>query len=891
MVSRSCCPLCRREVDCDSGAVAECPCGASLMVLAADQCAEVPVFCHHCKETYLAEPSDVGQELECGCGQSVVVPSHVLVAALRDNRGLAANVRESDSSMSERADVATEMSPARHGSDLVRDDAGRSTGTASSTHQSSKSTTKKGWFLWGMVVATPLAVGVTMFLTRSPSRPEVSEEPVAADTNVVNERPRSPAPRKELKPALLRLRDRSIELWAYDTEADEERYKTQQVQAENVEPKALSFGPKTKPRTIVLPEPRPARRQVSPVPPEKFNRSFDFAYREAMKHYDAYLKVTQPDTKGEDRKADDQKADGTRTDDKRAEDVKEKREVENTKPVSSEDKDRLLAVVLGYVEHAQRLATENRAKELQDLNYLLAFLHFNAGNLMRAGIYGEAAARWGDTSKESTYDAAMICLAASEEANATGWGDPSTPGELHRMKSIAKLIEARWPDDAQLNEIRWTLANRYDWFGMDDQARETFLSIKGKHRVSARFRAARSLWYRFLQHASVDDPNVSETVKLLEQTRKELQQSSKLLEESLEGEAPDDNVAEWVEAKSLLSRIAMRQQKYAAAKAWLTKKPFPLTGKLASSTKADPDGKPSSTSDLRARLLPQSLLTMIEAQLALGEWEQTFSTVSRFAQAAKTATPESVASLRWRVIRKMCDDLSAKTISDDLLSSTKDVIESVDADAASLSTARLIWLGNRMDELATRVELLGDSGNDLHQWVLAQPARLSEAINRRTDVSESSRNSVRLRLVSQLKRSGDLQGALEELTQILAETPNAISLQFDASLLQERIAVQSDDPNLLNVTLEGDGVVWGWARLLRICQSNAKRKARAEWTDQDRDRPLMAATHYHLCRLLQSPTNGSVAQRQIRQMITTQPEMPKDRQAILADLMKLLGDS
>ena len=109
------------------------------------------------------------------------------------------------------------------------------------------------------------------------------------------------------------------------------------------------------------------------------------------------------------------------------------------------------------------LATRQSGNDkIDELRYLMTYLQFAAGRLAEASVLGEAVARWGDAGQQATREAAMIALAATQEANETGWGEADEVGELDQMASIAGIISDGGPSNPQLDLIWMNLAQRYD---------------------------------------------------------------------------------------------------------------------------------------------------------------------------------------------------------------------------------------------------------------------------------------------------------------------------------------------------------------------------------------------------------------------------------------------
>ncbi len=562
--------------------------------------------------------------------------------------------------------------------------------------------------------------------------------------------------------------------------------------------KQSPFGGRTiKPKTLLAQknEPRP---RIPIIAPATSALLFDDAYNQAYQAYESLMKLGESAEESEEYK-------------------------------------KQLGETLGKVKAAYKLSLRNDdTTRRNELVYLLAFLSHKAGRVMESAIYGETAARFGEASENSSRDGAFIALAAAQEAAANHWGTPDEVGELQLMETIAEIIDQRWPDEEQCDNIWLNLGGLYASMWHHDLAIPVFEKIE-KHSTSfvdARMAQGAAHWTIFLIDASVPNAAPEQMVALLNKASGQYKTAVETLEKEL-----DQPTMALLTAKQMLAIIAERKGETDAVLHWTTEGKFPLI----ESIRVSKSGRPKAV--------------MVPAAFAKNVFELLYQakTDAGDIQGAK----ESLAMLDDVIGAQGEDDIHSKHIATavrqfkellgqemvtmkDILSLDESMVE-VLSTSSSATVQDKLWMAQSWATLAEKTP-----NAKVAKECFGRAVSICETELERETIPENLVTSTRVRQAEWLRRTGKPEASLKAISAILMKTPNVLELQMQAAIAREELAIAHDSEDELRHAIDGDSdsqSIWGWAKLTGNLH-------RLRYSDRGTPKiaDLLLESHFHLAR-------------------------------------------
>lgn len=913
------CPACfeTHSIDDDQlASVLRCGCGASLFVCNATGFQEIPVHCRQCGESYLVEPEDIGHSVECECGAEIEVFDTVLRPAIkRDDATLQADEAESSRSEFDAEESASVISCPQCSSEyevsledvgeiaecdcglmfVVRNgdqgliavaEEGRADALPSQSEtspvfvveeppaekkakSSSASKSKRGKSTWPLTLGISAVVAfflfaVGMFYFSRSGGDEASAEKVAQPAS--ENRPQQVAGPTTIKPGLLDQLLAAVPVPVSESVSSDSAAGMGDVLITSpgssstgaVAQSRSPFGARTLPRDLQLPSTAQPRPRVPIVPVRRPRLVFQSAYQEAFESYEelsAMMVGDQPKPEGYDVK---------------------------------------LGETIALTKNAYKLAIEVEDVERRnELCYLLAYLSHTAGHLMEAAIYGEAAARWGDKSQPATHEAAMIALAATQEANATGWAAAEQVGELAQMEAIADLIQQRWPDDPQLDAIWLNLAQSYAAFGRPLLAAKAWLRLKPKspEYPAALLAAGGAYWSHFLNEASVESPDPEQMVDILKTAEKYLGKAVKLI-----GKDESEPMMNLLSAKLTLVKISGRLGDWDAVLERLTEQPFPLVDSIGVADDSQSPGK-LKVDDSFARSVFDHLY---RARLAQGDLVGASDALDRLAQALGSENRDEVGRKRLQIATRQIERLrSQPSVTQDDVTTLERFLTSLDAHQAILSLPNRLWIAESWATLAEHAD-----GDELAIACYAKAASGYADAMAQSDFPAASTQSAMLRRADLLRRSGSNRQSLEIIADVLEQTPNVIDLQMLACQSLQQLAFDENAIEPLRAAIDGSAEdseiggtsIWGWAEL-----ATSLHQLRYSEQGTPRHAAQLLEAQFHLARcqwLLANVTDDpgertellAKASRQVSRLLATTPADDESTAAWRAAFERLMEE-
>ncbi len=617
------CPSCRvvYELDDDAvGQVMECPCGAALFVCDVTGFTEIPVFCTECDGQYVVDHSGCGEVVQCECGANITVPTAVLrlpvsspgtaPTSLLSRPDQSATVAQdgasqdgvpqggasentepqdivncpscgqrfstTDEDLGDEAvcscgcvfvvgagsDGAVTAKPKRSANKPEDDDQPAAKPLRRKQHVSMVS-------IAGLAaVALLLLISIIMFATRERRKVAAKGSPQATESSS------SPASASVSIPEGTAIKPNSLTAVAADSPLMSARQGTVTASQGTVSASqgtgvnnsggnqpskpadpTLAFLAPPSPRP--LPQAKPARSLVPIIPAANRGLTFERAYAEAFAAYEATNRLKQAAKDSGD----------------------------------TDQYHEQLGLAMGLLQQTLELATKQPGNQnVNELRYLLTYLYFTAGRLPEASVLGEAVARWGDAKQPSTREAALIALAATQEANESAWGIAAAVGELDQMRVVADVIAARWPQDPQLDLIWMDLGQRYDAFGKPAGAADAFARVAktSPHYGTAQLAAGSALWAQYrIAVADQSSANAGDDAKVLQRAETFLSNGVAAL---VSQKKPTMAI---VSAKLTLARMAMLAGDLQQAESWLVNEPLSVTESISTSKSTETTAKVS----------------------------------------------------------------------------------------------------------------------------------------------------------------------------------------------------------------------------------------------------------------------------------------------------------
>lgn len=469
-----------------------------------------------------------------------------------------------------------------------------------------------------------------------------------------------------------------------------------------------------------------------------------------------------------------------------------------------------LGLAIGWMQVTlARCGKDSEQGQEHEIRYLLSYLSFLGGRLADASVYGEAAARWGDPKEASTREAAMIALAAMQEANSIHWGLPRAVGELDRMQGIAELIQLRWPDEPQRDLIWASLGQSFESFGADRKAIATFGKVRrsSDQYMSAKLSSGRLRWKLYQSDESAAD---------LAAADKDFRQGLKLMTA-----AKGTPVKSIVNTKLTLARIAVRQKRSGQVVSLLTKGVgAPLKHTSIAAGKGFKLSKPHSAVVYE---------TLANAQQMLGE---TAVSAAAFANLAKVSPADAarVESLQWRRVTEMAESITAAAsrkrgkVTSKQLDFLDQVAKPVDLSQDAIPVAEVLWFA---ESFAGFVDPASTPG--LRKRCFGRAIGIYQAVLLRPDFPAASLLAAKLRLGDLMSQAGRHEDALTLIGDVLAGNPNVFDLQFQAAESLTVLARQdsgnqdagkASDASEARIRESLSGrrgtKIWGWFKFVQV---------------------------------------------------------------------------
>jgi len=497
-----------------------------------------------------------------------------------------------------------------------------------------------------------------------------------------------------------------------------------------------------------------------------------------------------------------------------------------------------MAETLALTKKAYALALRSgNAEQRDELLCLLTFLSFKGGHLMEAAVYGEAVIRLGEASKDSTHDSALMALAAAQEASSIHWGNPSAVGELHQMRTIAELIETKWPDDSQRDTIWISLAQRFAAFGQLDESVEAFKKIKPKSAdfADAQLGIGSAYWLVSLDDTSAGKPKSRENLSRLKLASKHFE-AGVVAKEERESK-PDLPL---LTAKLTLAKLAKRLDDPKAIKHWLTGGKFPLIESLATSARHQPK-QIVVTVDFAKIAFDVFYQSMIDDNDAAGA-AQALDFLDKVVGRTEAGEVKSmVLSSLKQQFRQLLDQHSANEEEIKILDNLHAMVTT---QQSSMHFNEMLWIAKSWADIAKI-----SSSDSLAATCYQQAAKTCTIAMELKSFPEASRLATKRQQAEWLRLAGKKEGSLAILVERLKLEPNVIDLQMLASQNLEDIAIANDSvselQNALNGPAEKDesSPIWGWAKLTATLH-NLRHSDRGN----EIHARLLLQSHFHMAR-------------------------------------------
>lgn len=830
------CPSCHTRYELDEediGHLLECECGEVLFACNAYALKAIQVVCDACQGQYDVDVEDAGETVECECGQRLVVPTVVLRKPIGTASELEPDGEEKESPHDSSRDVGALASLGVTAQPEVN---GSNEGDVEKTTSSRSGSTRKkqisvGSWLGVAGVVVLLLVAIVMFMRRDDAivaekSTEAGPKPAVlksaanvGPTNDADGRSEADAAIDSVGSIALEAgsdvamgvgdeRERSNAASAItmvdpqDLEADQTSASPspganasvtdRSRRTERDDSQSLSIPPAP---LYALPKARSPRNRV-PIIVEK--QPFMSLLKAVEKGFDAYEETQELMVDSEQSKL----------------------------PVDIEAYHLSLGKTIGLLLHVHDLANAARDQsQIVSIRYLLAYLFYNAGHLPEACIMGEAVARWGEKEEPATKEAAMIALAAAQEANEIHWGDPEGVGELYQMEAVVRLLARRWPDDPQLGLIWMNLAYLYEAFNRPEEAIAIYAMIPAGTPEYAGAQVASGLAnWRLARQIALAGDGILDT----EQRRLAQQQLKRGLRSIEKEDRPPSEQS--IEVRLALAQIAMTSRKAEEAETWLLDSDYPVVDFIRISDE-DENTKAVIVSESTAREIFDLL---IAARRQFGDEAGSAEILQRMAETLDTSEVDVEARLLATVKRAVDRLKSEGQVTGDDVEYLSDLALPLMNDQDRVPTASLLWLGESW-------RLVGLQAADIStaRQCAARAAELYGVAMLRTDFPAPSMQTARLRRIELLRQSGAVAESLKIIEEVLARTPNVFAMQIEAAESLQQLAVESGRPEDWAAAINGPSgfsAIWGWNKLVTSLYS-------ARWADTGTETHVQQLLH------------------------------------------------
>jgi hypothetical protein len=799
-----------------------CVCGTKLIALRAANLSEIPVHCASCRESYLVEPEDIGELLECECGAEIEVLETILRAPMKtaddfsiENQPLVRNDTSGPSAKSSTLPFSiVESAPPQ--AKVPRTKTSKKSGSNEIARPSERK--KNRPFIAGVAgVLAFLLVSIAAFTFSRLKSNDADAQSNTKKQSVLATKPAQPLSEQKIPAGMMAklLAEVPIPQSGKETTSGpasngqgNPTKSTKQADGKSA-PVRSPYGGTVAKRKMEFPDPVAPRQRVSEVPVERTHRLLSSAYQDM---FNSYEKLNAIDGKAKESLSDEYR--------------------------------KALGETLYLCRHALPIAQRDQdAKKANELTYLLAYLAYTAGHLTEASIYGEAAARWGDPKDKATREAAMIAISACQESNASQADFGTRVGELDQMRIVAELLDQRWPDDPQREAIWMHLGQSYLAFGKPLPAANAFLKIakKSEQFDDAQLAAGNAYWSHFLDRASEETPNPKEMVLLLKSAGKHLQAAVQSMQS---GETkPTTNL---ISAKILLAKISDRLGDAKAAIDWIESEPMAVTTSITtqSGSQTTPASGKKSTVLVDTSVAVAAFDTLYRIKSSKQDWGGAYQALVRLEKYSDSELGLNYAAVTHDYIGQLTQQARVTESEVALLKRMTDSLKSHDAKRLEAMQG---WIGQTWATLGKKAESesLSSTCFELAESAFAEASKQPE-------FPEESRLSMELLRADLLQQSGDLAQSLAIMGEVLRKTPNAVNLQIRAAEMRQELAFQQDKVGGLLDAINGsasesaDGQpspIWGWVKL-----SNTLQQLSSSEKGTDEHRRMSHEANYHLAR-------------------------------------------
>ncbi|WP_442510697.1 hypothetical protein SH528x_002337 [Novipirellula sp. SH528] len=568
------------------------------------------------------------------------------------------------------------------------------------------------------------------------------------------------------------------------------------------------FGGPTVKRTSTRPVATKSRPRIPIVTVANRRDKLDDAYADAFESYEAFTALS-----GDDKK--------------------------NTE-AQKEDYRRTLGETIDLTQHAYALAMhKGDLQKRNELCYLLAYLSFTAGHVIEASLYGESVARYGDPEESMTREAALIALAAIDEAAVTQWAAPEIPGELNQMKLLAELFETRWPNDPQVDAIWMNLGQRFDTFDRWLDAADAYLRINKKSETydRAQMSAGSAYWNQFVDEASEADANPNAMVKRLKSARDLMVSGIRAAEQR---KLP--LTSQILDAKYRVALIEARLGNPESTVTWLEKTKTPLVDSITT-------GKGNKKKLAVTEEFAQNVFQLLyQAKTSLNDFSGAKQALERLSKVLDSDATDRLDRMSLAVVQRQINGmLEGPKLSLADINKLEQALAAIDSDSDVLTASNQLWLAESWAKLARH----GQTPKITRQCYENAAKTYASSLSQK-DFPSASRTAGLARQAELLRMAGKIPDSLEIITTILTENPGAIEMQIQAAKALEQIAFQQPSEASLRAAILGpaskdrvanESPIWGWAKLTgTLHQIRYSDRGTAKHAE------LLLAAHLHLAR-------------------------------------------
>ena len=474
--------------------------------------------------------------------------------------------------------------------------------------------------------------------------------------------------------------------------------------------------------------------------------------------------------------------------------------------------------------------------ELGRARYLLAFMNARRGRYYEAAVLAEDVARHFTPVAPDADDPAKNAAAVEAQrgipleaasAAALAWTGAyqnrpdGTDGsfELARLRDVADLVAARFPDSGRAGGLRLALGGLLARDGDHAAAADAYAEVpeSDDSYANAQVRAGLALRQLHAERTAAGAP-AGELNDVRDRAVGFLESGVAATDAKLpaDGEAPPS----YVEAKVRLATLRNAAGEFAAARDALTKSPRPVVGDGGAINAGVGDGdRPGRgvTSAAFAGFAGFALQQLLRAQIGLRDIPAAKDTIAAVDAVGDGADVGVYVALG----RQIESDLAAMPPGPDKTAARENLTEFLDQVAAgdNQTFGSLRWLGETYAGLAAGLPagspaasgLYQKSADALRRVIVEAPALLPDPADRPAAV-----NAVRVRLAEALGGAGDYEQAYAAITEVLEQSPNALNAQTTAADLLARWGADAGDGATLAKALRGDGAAWGWGKLARM---------------------------------------------------------------------------